>query len=74
MDVLFQFIYNSELVPALPNMIYAARDGRYSLLQAIYPLVAFDRTFASGMYYSVMCAEDADFTLADLDATAKSAA
>lgn len=66
MNLLFQFIYNTELLPALPQMIYDARDGRYALIQAFYPLVLFDRSFASGMYYSVMCAEDADFTLDEL--------
>ncbi len=66
MDLLFQFIYNSELVPALPAMIHEARAGRYALVEAFYPLVVFDRTFASGMYYSVMCAEDADFTVNEL--------
>lgn len=66
MDLLFQFIYNTELVPALPQMIFDAREGRYTFVEAFYPTVVFDRTFASGMYYSVMCAEDADFTLNDL--------
>lgn len=68
-NILFQFIYSTELVPALAHMIYESRAGRYALIQAFYPLVAFDRVFASGMYYSVMCAEDADFTLDDLDLT-----
>ncbi len=66
MNLLFQFVYNTEILPGLPQMIYDARQGRYALIQAFYPLVVFDRTFASGMYYSVMCAEDADFTLDEL--------
>jgi hypothetical protein len=66
MSILFQFIYNTELVPALPQMIYDARAGRFTLIEAFYPLLLFDRTFASGMYYSVMCAEDVDFTINEL--------
>lgn len=66
MDLLFQFIYNTEILPALPQMIYDAREGRYTLVEAFYPHIVFDRTFASGMYYSVMCAEDADMTIDDL--------
>lgn len=66
MNLLFQLIYNSEVIPALPKMIHAAHAGQFDLLQAYWPLIAFDRTFASGMYYSVMCAEDADFTVNDL--------
>lgn len=65
-NLLFQLIYNTELVPALPHVIYAAREGQYTLIQAVYPILLFDRTFASGMYYSVMCAEDADFTPEEL--------
>ena len=66
LELLFQFIYNSELLPALPKMIYDAQAGDYNLIEVYYPLFLFDRTFASGMYYSVMCAEDADFTVDDL--------
>ena len=49
MDVLFQFIYNTELVPVLPQMIQDAQNGRFSLIEAYYPLVAFDCTFATAM-------------------------
>lgn len=66
LNVLFQFLYNSELLPALPKLIYDAQNGSYGLIQQFYPLYLFDRTFASGMYYSVMCAEDADFDVSDL--------
>ena len=41
MDVLFQFIYNTELVPVLPQMIQDAQNGRLSLIGAYYPLIAF---------------------------------
>lgn len=61
-SLLFQFIYNSELIPALPKMIDDLRAGQYTLIERFWGLLAFDRTFASGMYYSTMCSEDADFT------------
>lgn len=66
MNMLFQFIYNSEVIPALPKLIEDAHTGRFDFVSLYYPLVVFDRAFASGMYYSVMCAEDADFTVNDL--------
>ncbi len=66
MNLLFQFSYNSEIIPALPKMIDDAHAGRFDFVSVYYPLVVFDRAFASGMYYSVMCAEDADFTVDDL--------
>ncbi len=66
MNLLFQLIYTSEALPTLPKMIDDARGGRFDLLRVYWPLIAFDRVFTSGMYYSVMCAEDADFTVNDL--------
>lgn len=67
LSLLFQFIYNSDLVPALPKMIYDVRAGQYPLIERYWALLAFDRTFASGMYYSTTCSEDADFTVEQLD-------
>jgi pimeloyl-ACP methyl ester carboxylesterase len=61
MNLVFQLLYNSEVIPALPRLIYEAQAGRYDLLELFWPLVAFDRTFASGMYFSVTCSEDGVF-------------
>jgi hypothetical protein len=66
-NLLFQFLYSSEAIPALPKMIYELRDtGDSVLLRVIWPFLAFDRTFAGGMYNAVICAEDADFTASDM--------
>jgi pimeloyl-ACP methyl ester carboxylesterase len=65
-DATFQMVYATSLIPALPKMIYDARDGTYTFLSYVYPILLFDRTFSEGMYYSVLCAEDADFNPADV--------
>ncbi|MGQ0604216.1 MAG: alpha/beta hydrolase, partial [Anaerolineales bacterium] len=66
-NLLFQFLYASEAIPGLPKMIYDLRDtGSSELLRVLWPLLAFDRTFAGGMYNTTFCAEDAGFTTADL--------
>jgi len=66
-NLLFQFLYSSEALPGLPKMIYELRDtGDSVLLRVFWPFIAFDRTFAGGMYNTTFCAEDADFTAADL--------
>jgi hypothetical protein len=39
--------------------------GNTKALEYFWPLLAYDRTFAEGMYYSVICTEDADFEPAD---------
>ncbi|NOK62461.1 MAG: hypothetical protein GFH27_549293n195 [Chloroflexi bacterium AL-W] len=66
LDVLFQFLYQTDVIPALPKIIYDARDGDFTFISQILPIIYFDRTFSSGMYYSVVCSEDADIDLTDL--------
>ena len=60
-QLVFQSLYASELLPLLPKMIYDARAGRMTFLERIQSLMVFDRSLAEGMYYSVICAEDADY-------------
>jgi pimeloyl-ACP methyl ester carboxylesterase len=66
-STLFQLLYATEILPALPVMIYRVRDGDYTFLSRVMPLFVFDRTIAQGMYNSVLCAEDADFSSQDVD-------
>ncbi len=66
-SVLFQMIYSTELIPFLPKMIWDAGHGKYNLIQQIMPMVIFDRTMSNGMYYSVTCAENSDFTPQQID-------
>lgn len=63
----FQMMYNSDLIPLIPRLIYDARGGNWDFLARILSFVVFDRTMSEGMYYSTMCAEDADFTLDQYD-------
>lgn len=60
-QLVFQSLYSSELLPLLPKMIFDARAGRMTFLERIQSLLIFERSLAEGMYYSVICAEDADF-------------
>ena len=60
-DTLFQFLYQTDLLPALPQVIYAARAGDFGLIQRVLPQLAFDRTFSLGMYRTVNCAAEPDF-------------
>jgi pimeloyl-ACP methyl ester carboxylesterase len=60
-ELFFQMLYSTELLPVLPQLIYDARDGRYETLGRIASLFVFERTIAEGMYFSAICAEDADF-------------
>lgn len=66
---IFQMLYATDLIPALPKMIYDAREGNYNVMGRFLSILIFDRTISEGMYYSVFCAEDADFNLQDVDLT-----
>lgn len=67
LSAMFQYLYIADLIPALPRMIYDARQGDFSVFARILSIIVFDRSMSYGMYYSVVCAEDADFTPADHD-------
>jgi len=43
-------------------MIYDAKNGDLNFSAGFTPSCCFDRSISLGMYYSVFCAEDADFT------------
>lgn len=64
---IFQMLYATEIIPFLPRVIYEASNGEFEFLQRILSLLTIDKTMSYGMYYSVICAEDADFTAADVN-------
>lgn len=63
----FQLLYAGDVLPALPRMIYDARKGDFDVAGRILGLLLFDQSMSYGMYYSVECAEDADFTPGEQD-------
>jgi len=65
-ETIFQLLYSTEILPALPMLIYDIKAGQTDFLSSIMPLLIFDRTMSDGMYNSVMCAEDSDFSAADM--------
>jgi pimeloyl-ACP methyl ester carboxylesterase len=69
MGGVFQMLYAGSIIPALPRMIYDTRNGHYEFFQRIYSILLFDRSMSIGMYYSVVCTEEANFTPKDQDLT-----
>ena len=65
-SMLFQMLYATEILPYLPKVIYEAQRGEFTLLKRIMEVIVFDRTMSEGMYYSVICAEDSDFSIDEL--------
>lgn len=58
---LFQMFYATELIPLLPAAIDAVQHDNYTFFSKIMPVFIFDQTVSTGMYYSVICAEEADY-------------
>lgn len=65
LSTVFQLMHISEFIPLIPRVIYDVRSGEWGFIERILPLFVFDRTMSYGMYYSVLCAEDADFSLSE---------
>jgi len=59
--LLFNALYVTQFIPALPQMIFQVRAHNYALLSQIFGAVEFDDTFSDGMFYSDECSEDWDF-------------
>lgn len=60
-DVLFQAFYLPDSYAYFPKLVANLEAGDMTFIEGIWPLFAFDRTMSEGMYFSVICAEDADF-------------
>ncbi len=65
-SALFEMLYLTEMIPALPRTIYDIAEGDYKLLADIQGLLIFDRAMSHGAYFSILCAEDADYTEEDI--------
>lgn len=61
LELLFQVFYLGDTPAIFPRLLQDIENGDYFYLEQIWPLFAFDRTVSDGMYFSVICAEDADF-------------
>ncbi|HOU41978.1 MAG TPA: alpha/beta fold hydrolase [Promineifilum sp.] len=59
-SVLWQLLYVARMAAVIPKLVTDLEAGDLRYLQAMWPLLVFDQLVAEGMYYSVVCAEDAD--------------
>ncbi|MBN2048263.1 MAG: alpha/beta fold hydrolase [Anaerolineaceae bacterium] len=65
--LVFQLLYATDFLPVMPRMIADAAAGQFDSLELIMPQLLFDMSLADGMYFSVLCAEDSDFTPQDVN-------
>ena len=61
--IVFQGLYSEQIIPILPEMIYAANQGDYTLVETLLSAFLLNSEFISaGMQYAVQCNEEAVFT------------
>lgn len=68
-NIIFQVFYVEDATAIVPRAIAELEQGQTQFIASIWPLFEFDRTFSVGMYFSVICSEDADFVPDALDLT-----
>jgi pimeloyl-ACP methyl ester carboxylesterase len=66
LEIVFQLLYAPDAYATFPRLIADLEQGDYDYIQAIWPELVFDHTFSDGMYYSVICTEDADIDLSEV--------
>ncbi len=65
-DLLFQAFYLPDSYAIFPKLVDNLEERDYTFIHAIWPFFAFNRSISEGMYFSVICAEDADFMLSEV--------
>ena len=66
-DVLFQAFYLPDSYAYFPKLVSNLEAGDMTFVEGIWPLFAFDESISEGMYFSVVCSEDADFSADELE-------
>jgi pimeloyl-ACP methyl ester carboxylesterase len=62
-NLLFQALYNTQLIPQLPEMLFYMHNQDYTQLSRLYSDLGFgDSTMSWGLFYSVECGEDMAYT------------
>lgn len=70
LSTIFEMLYQTDMIPSLPEIIYQAKNGNYEqIAQYTGIIIANDAAMSPGMNYSVQCNEEYPFTsLADFEA------
>ena len=66
-SIIFQLFYLRDFYAIFPRVVADLEAENYQYIQTFYPLFAFDRTLSNGMYFSVFCAEEGNFSTDELD-------
>lgn len=67
LQLVFRLMYITDFIPLMPQLMDAIANGNTEILGSLQSFYQFQRSTARGMYYSVLCAEDADFGPSDIN-------
>ena len=63
LDSLFQMLYDTDVLPSLPQIIYDTREGDFNTIALIFgSLLAQQEAVSRGMQFSVQCHEELAFS------------
>lgn len=68
-SIMFQLFYVGDFYRIFPRLVDDLEAGDFRFIENVYPLFVFDRTLSEGMYLSVICAEDSDILIENVDLT-----
>ena len=70
-DTVFDALYVKDFIPLLPELIYDAGEYEFDMFEMVFGTILAQIDFSSlGMYFSVNCADEAQFTTPDQVAAA----
>jgi pimeloyl-ACP methyl ester carboxylesterase len=64
--LLHGMLYQTGLLPSIPSYLTASANGDHTWAERIGSLLFLDFSISYGMYFSVLCAEDSDYTKDDI--------
>mgnify|MGYP005841110835 CR=1 FL=1 len=64
--LLHGMLYQTGLLPSIPSYLTASANGDHSWAETVGSPLLLDFSVSYGMYFSVICAEDSDFSSADI--------
>lgn len=66
LGVVIKSLYSAEILPMIPMMVYETAQGNFSKVSSLRSNILTNAAFlSSGMYYTVLCHEEAPFSNAD---------
>ncbi len=62
-DLVFQFLYDTDVITLLPRLIYNVSQGNYELISLLTgSVIATQSALSDGLHYTLQCSEEAPFT------------